>query len=182
MIGLYLVPLELFRGARSKGKARETLSSAYGTNMPPLVEKWLEGGAGGLKTGLETVQLIEELAERFGDAMPIDTLIGLRSAHIARVDQALHVAGLPAAFRLEHLLMSGAPMPGFPRPNDYPFVGYVEAEVLDQVAPRFTDGELTHEDDDVDGVFADFESAFELRGRAQGKSASRLGWIGTYFM
>lgn len=184
MIGLYLAPLDLFREAQSGGKARETVLNAYGKDVPPLVATWLQGGAEahGLTKGLETVQLFEELGERFGEPMPLDTLSGLRSAHIEAVDQALTLAGLPSSFRLEQLLMAGAPTAGLPRPNDYPFVGYVKADVLDQVAPRFADGKLTNDNDNVDGVFVDLESAFELRARAKSETASPLGWLGTYFM
>ena len=178
-LSAHLFPLETLAEARSGGPEAERIREAFTPDVPALVERWLSGAP--LQSGVETVDLMEQLVLAQGRTLPNRLFGGLRMKPIDAVDGTLSSHGVPSGFRVGRLVMGGCPVKSLPSPPASPSLGFVTADALAEAALHFETGEPTSEDADVDGVLAEMSDWFAIYRYQQARVSRPLGLVGFYF-
>jgi hypothetical protein len=178
-LSAYVLSLDDLYDAHRGGPAAERVRQAFEGPVPELVERWLLGKP--IRNGLETVDLMEQVASAIGWSLSNASFGTLRMRGVEAVDAALAAAGIAKGFRVDQLIMGDCPIKELPGPPAPPSMGYVKPDALAAASLQFEQEAPTSDDDDVDSVLAEMDDWFTVYRRLQAKVERPLGLLGFYF-
>lgn len=154
-VSAYAVDLALLRGvvAQPHHPARAKLSFDVGTPEGLALAALLGASPPSRVTPSDLGYALQNLCNQLGRSLGGNGLQGIRSAFLESAETAIDSIYAPVGFSLRKLVEGGPPVP-IPL-DDFPAIGFVEADVVARAHAFTVANDPTHPDPDIDQVLVD---------------------------